>query len=400
MPGQRRSLMLGLSLGALGALGGPFFGCGDSFRTVGFLERRDTALPGGNPTAQVLGLGDLDGDGKLDAAVANSRNEVNVFISKGDGFFATGTVFPVENLNGGGRSIALGDFTGDGRPDVVVGNGGTRNLSIFFNGGDGRLAPSSSNPVDVGCTVVGVAIVDLDGDAQADIVLVCTNQNEVRVLRNRGGTSGFDAAYVLPYGTGQIPTPRQLAAADLDGNGQTDIVVGTEADLRVLTNPGGAMTAAVSMPLNMRAGAIAIGDVNGNGIADVSVLVGQQAVRVYEYATGGTFSQLVDYMNIGQMDRNTNQGLGVGDFLKRGRGDLVVTLPNPSEVKLVVNRGETNMVSQPTVASYEFPTVSGMTGLTVSDNGFAVGDVTGDGLPDVVLRNGSQVSVLVNAALQ
>lgn len=395
-----RRLLLTLSLSALGSgLLASSAGCGESFRTVGFLDRRDTALPGGNPTAQVLGLGDLDGDGKLDAAVANSRNEVNVFISKGDGFFATGTVFPIEQLNGGSRSIAVADFTGDGRPDVVVGNGGTRNLSVFFNGGDGRLSPYSANPVDAACQVVGVALSDLDGDGQADIIVACTNQNELRVLKNRGGSNGFDGSYQLPYGTGQVPTPRHVAAADLDGNGQTDIVVGTDADLRVLTNPGGAMTASVSMPLNMRSGAIALGDFNGNGITDVSVLVGQQQVRVYEYATGGTFSQLVDYMNIGQMSRTTNQGLGIGDFLKRGRGDLVVTLPNPSEVKLVVNRGESNMVSQPTVASYEFPMGNGTTGLTVSDNGFAVGDVTGDGLPDVVLRNGTQVSVLVNASL-
>jgi hypothetical protein len=388
-----RRLLLALSLGALL----PLLGCGESFRSVGFLDRRDTALPGGSSTAQVLGLGDLDGDGKLDAAVASSRNEVNVFISKGDGYFATGTGFALDNLNGN-RSIALGDLTDDGRPDVAVGNGGSRTLNVFFNGGDGRLA-AAGNAIDIGCVVVGVTIVDLDGDTRADIVVACNNPNELRVLKNRGGTSGFDAFYALPFGTGQIPVPRNIAAADLDGNGQADLVVGTEADLRVLTNPGGAMTAQISMPLNLRAGAIAIGDWNGNGLADVAVLVGQQEVRVYEYATGGTFSQLVDYLNIGQMERTTNQSLGVGDFLKRGRGDFVVTLPNPSEVKLVVNRDESNMVKDPTVASYEFPMASGTPVLTVSDNGFAVGDVTGDGLPDVVLRNGAQVSVLVNAAL-
>ena len=89
----------------------------------------------------------------------------------------------------------------------------------------------------------------------------------------------------------------------------------------------------------------------------------------------------------------------MGDFRKSGRSDFVVALQNPSEVRLVVNRGETNMVVQPTVASYQYPMVQGTVGLTVSDNDIAVGDVTGDGLPDIVLRNNTVVSVLINASL-
>jgi hypothetical protein len=73
---------------------------------------------------------------------------------------------------------------------------------------------------------------------------------------------------------------------------------------------------------------------------------------------------------------------------------MVVTLPNPSEVKLVVSRGELNSVPDPTVSSYQF-----QSGVSVCDGCFAVGDVTGDGLFDVVLRNGGAVSVLINNSL-
>ena len=390
-----RRFVLAFSLGALLV---PFAGCSDGFRTVGFLDRLDTALPGGNAQATALGLGDLDGDGKLDAAVVSSRNEVNVFISKGDGFFATGTGYAVEQMNGN-RSMTVADLNADGHPDVVVANGNPHTLNILWNAGDGRLTPFTPASLDAGgCQVVGVEVADLSGDGAPDLIVACQNPNEIHVLKSKGGMSGFEAPYTLSYGpSGQTPAPRQIFAADLDGNGQPDIVLGTETDLRILTNPGTSMTASISTPLPMRAGAVALGDVNGNGVVDVSVLVNQTEVRVFEYATGGNFSQLVDYQNVGQMGRTTNQGLGVGDFLKRGRGDFVVTLPNPSEVKLVVNRNEANNVTQPTAVSYQF---AGATpGLTVSDNGFAVGDVTGDGLPDVVLRNGSNVSVLVNASL-
>jgi len=394
-----RRLVLSLSIGALAA---QLSGCGDGFRTVGFAARVDTPL-GNNRSAVTLGLGDLDGDGRLDAVVTNSQNEVNVLISQGDGRFATGVAYPAEMINNGApRSLAVGDLSGDGRPDVVVGNVQQGNVSLYLNLGDGRLQAVGGNPLSVNCQPVAMALYDLNRDGSSDVVIACNNPSEVHVLKNRGqaGQIALDAPYVLTYeqtvGMSQVPDPRSLAVGDLDGNGDGDVVVGTDNDVRILNNPkeGPRANYTVSVPLAMRPGGVAIADVNGNGVADVAALVSSQEVRAFEYAKGGTFGQLVAYQNLGTSGRGTIQGLGVGDFLKTGRSDFVVALPNPSEVRLVVNRGEVNAVAQPVTASYQY-----RNGLNLSDNGFAVGDVTGDGLPDVVLRNGSMVSALVNASL-
>jgi hypothetical protein len=383
-------LLAGLSLS-------PLFGGGcNNFRTAGFQNPVTTQAAAGK-YLQTLGLGDLDGDGRLDAVVADSSYFVNVLISKGDGTFATGAAYAGDKT-GGSRTIAVGDISGDGRADVVVGVHDGNGMSIYYNQGDGRLAPPSATLLNVGCKPEAFVLADFDGDSHPDIVVACSNPNQVQVLHNKGGTSGFDAPNTLTFdqagSNGNLPTPRSIAVADLNGNGTADIVVGTDSDMRILSDPKvGPRSYPVSIPESMRTVSVAIGDVNGNGVPDVACLVNNQELHVYEYAAGGTFNAVVSYRGVGSNGRSTNQGLAAADFLKQGHTDLVVTLPNPSEVRLVINQSELGPVASPTVASYQY-----QMGLSVSDNCFSVGDVTGDGLPDVAVRSNDSVSVLVNAS--
>jgi hypothetical protein len=369
------------------------------FRTVGFFEHVDTSI-GNSRNVVALGLGDLDGDKRADAVVCNSANELNVLISKGDGSFATGVAYPLPNIGGGPRSMVVGDLTGDGRVEVIVGDVQQNYVSVFYNQGDGRLQAISGNTVTVNCQPVAMVLYDMNRDSLPDLVVACANPNEIHVLKNRGAQNGFDAPYTLAYdqpaGMGNAPAPRSLVVGELNGDGAPDIAVGTDSDLRILNSPNEGPRASymVSVPLTMRVTGLGLGDLNGNGTSDLAVLTSSLDVRGLEYASGGTYNQFVAYQGVGVSGRTTNQGLGVGDFLKTGRSDMVVTLPNPSEIKLVVNRGELGNVASPTASSYQYKT-----GVAVSDNCLAVGDVTGDGLPDLALRNGAQVSVFVNASL-
>ena len=84
---------------------------------------------GSNP--QSVAVGDFNGDGKPDLATANvGSNEVSVLLGSGSGGFGPATNFGVGD---GPFSVAVGDFNGDGKPDLAVANNGSDNVSVLYN---------------------------------------------------------------------------------------------------------------------------------------------------------------------------------------------------------------------------------------------------------------------------
>ena len=81
--------------------------------------------------------GDLFGDGHLDLATANYNGTVSVLVGNaGDGFAPQGI-----RLGSYPDAIVTGDFTGNGRIDLAVVNGGSANVSVLLGNGDGSFAP-------------------------------------------------------------------------------------------------------------------------------------------------------------------------------------------------------------------------------------------------------------------
>lgn len=176
-------LLPGLPLGGFGA---PFDG------TLG--------VPMGGAVPRV---GDLDGDGRDDLVVAVSVNGVStVFVLRGrpDGSFEN----PVRFASGLGpmigqevpQDVVVGDFNGDGHPDVAVlnGNGGAFNVAILAGQGDGSLAAPQLHYVP--WLPSRMAMADFDGDGKPDLVMnALSNRGEgLRVLRN----TAPDLAQVVP----------------------------------------------------------------------------------------------------------------------------------------------------------------------------------------------------------
>ncbi|MGH7150706.1 MAG: FG-GAP repeat domain-containing protein, partial [Planctomycetota bacterium] len=232
------------------------------------------ALPG----SAALAIGDVDGDGDLDAFVGGVQE--HLYLNDGVGIFTdlTSTNLPV--LSDATSSVALADVDGDGDLDALSGNYGQDRL--FVNGGTGVFADVTATnlPVFSGDTR-GIGLGDVEGDGDLDAFL---------------GTYGLGSRLYLNGGTGvfadatatNLPLLPDLtlavALADVEGDGDLDAFTGNHGQSRQLLNAGsGAFADATATdlpPLSESTLAVAVGDLDGDGDLDVYTgVVGQD--RIY-----------------------------------------------------------------------------------------------------------------------
>src|ERR1019366_4226030 len=94
---------------------------------------------GANP--QAVAVGDFNGDGNLDLAIANSTgNTVSVLLGKGDGTFSPKVDYATGSAPQG---VVVGDFNGDGHLDMAVTNSASNTVSVFLGNGDGSFQPKA-----------------------------------------------------------------------------------------------------------------------------------------------------------------------------------------------------------------------------------------------------------------
>jgi hypothetical protein len=118
-----------------------------------------------------LVVSDANNDGKLDViAVNSSSNSISVLLGNRDGTFQS----PIDlGLNVPSTSVAIGDFNGDGLPDLITANYLTTNINVLLATGDGRFTPAAQLPLAASLRPQSVAVADFDGDGRPDIVAAC-----------------------------------------------------------------------------------------------------------------------------------------------------------------------------------------------------------------------------------
>lgn len=369
-----------------------FTGGGASFTASSFATKVD-ATTGINPF--YLTIGDFDGDGKPDIAVTNfSANSVSVlrntsssgtvsFAPKFD--IATGT---------GPIGICTGDLDGDGKLDIAVVNYTAKTVSVLRNtstSGNLSFAPkvdsaTTGNPYNL-------TIRDYDADGKPDIAVAnYTSTNTISLLRNTStvGTISFatKADFTVPGNSASI------ASGDLDGDSKPDIAVanynnaGTAAVFKNNSTTGTMAFAVAAMPAtNASLKLLSIGDVDGDAKPDIAVTnYSSNTVSVIRNtSTGGTttFAPKVDFAT------GTNPfDFAIGDIDGDGKPDIAVANYGSGNISALRNTSTSGAVSFD-------PKVDYATGPSYS---LAIGDLDGNGKPDIVTANynSNTISVLRN----
>ena len=274
-----------------------------------------------------LALGDVDGDGDLDMAVANGRpagQQNRLYLNQGGGHFVDATVqLPVETTST--RVLAFGDLDGDGDQDLVYGNGtiSTAANELLLNDGGGTFRTSA---VDLGTgQTAAVALGDLDGDGDLDVVFA--NEGGLGQLNNlflNDGPERFvNASDRFPFHREETTC---VALGDVDGDGDLDVLFGNSPTLfggaqnRLYRNDGTAhfTDATTSLPAHSeRTFAMVLTDVDGDADLDLVVQNVNQD-RLYLNDGAGTFADAT----AGRLPP-TNGDVHAGDVDGDGDQDLV-----------------------------------------------------------------------------
>jgi hypothetical protein len=387
----------------------------------------NTGFPGGTPAfapqvtfavgngAAAVAAGDINGDGRIDLAVANQTdNTVSVLFNS----TAPGSLTPTFSnqqpfaTGKGPRSVALGDFNGDGHLDLAVANGGSTSpgntVSVLLS----TTAPGAATPsfaaqqtFTVGNGPVSVAVGDVNGDGRPDLATANFQDGTVSVLIDTTSPGSATAAFAAQQTIAAGPGPSAVALGDLNGDGRPDLAVSdsgttgipsnTVSVLLDATTPG-STAAAFSMAQTFATGnapaAVAIGDVNGDGQADLAVASpNDNAVAVLlNTRTPITFSP--SFASTLFPGGSGPISLAVGDFNNDGKPDLAVVDASADSVVVQLNTTPTGAAT---------PTFGTAIALAVGKgpSTVVVADFNGDGKPDLAVANyaAATVSVLLNS---
>lgn len=366
-------------------LGTAHLGSGTTGRV--FLNSTNTDL-GSEPSS--VAVGDFNGDGIPDLAVANS-NTVSILLGQGNGTFIEAVNSPVPTDFGAG-SVAVADFNGDGKLDLAVAtDGSTSNnvnyVDILLGNGDGTFTQAPSNTV--GFAPYSVAVGDFNGDGLPDLAVANYLSNSVTILLGNGNGT-FMQATNSPVTVGAFPDC--VVAGDFNGDGILDLAIANYGDATLtilLGNGNGTFTQAANSPVMVYGSisSISVGDFNGDGKPDLALANVSNANVIILLGNGnGTFSQGPNSPVPVGLHPNS---VAVGDFNGDGIADLAVANSGGDTVTILLGNGSGafSQASNSPVAVGSMP------------NSIATGDFNGDGNPDLAVANANDGTVTVMLSL-
>jgi len=354
-----------------------------------------TVVPnnGINAVPVSIATGDFNGDGKPDLVTANEGLEqdihgtVSILLGEaGAGMFGTSTSFDVAKSP---ESVVVGDFNGDGRPDIATATQKNSMVSILLRANTQSVSFEAVKNFSVGETPMSIAIGDINGDNKPDLVTGNYDSGNISVLMGKEGERVFESAQ--NFGVGEHPAA--VVIVDINGDGKLDIITANAEKnaISILLGTGN-MTPLFeetkTFPVGIDPQSIAMGDFNGDSKLDLAT-ANFSGSNVSILLGTGISTQLFEKKADFQVDGKTN-AIAVGDFNRDGKPDLATANKGNNTVSILLGT-KTGLFRK--AITYK---IDGK-----GPGAIVISDFNGDNKPDLAVTNGDSgnISVLMNTTL-
>jgi hypothetical protein len=346
-----------------------------------------TAMATG-PFPAELAVGDFNGDGNPDLAVTmQGNNRVYIYTGNGNGTFSFAISYIVGSQPAG---IVAVDLNHDGKLDLAVSNRQDNSVSILLGHGNGTFTAAVTYPVGPlpGPIIAG----SFNPDGYTDLVTANTGDvcsppfkpcGSVTLLRNYGDGTFYTGATLYPQ-----DVPSQIATGVFSASGESDIVVTSAVsnEFRVFQGDGGGGFPVTHGPFaTLSASAVVVADFNGDGKSDIAISRSSYGDVSLQHGNGdGTFQSAQIYSE-GAAGANAYSA-AIGDFDGDGFPDLALANYTDNSVAVLHNRiiGNGGFYGPLTLSD----------GVT-SPSAIAIADFNRDGKPDIVVVNSGNDSLTV-----
>ncbi len=314
--------------------------------------------------AAYLAMADFNGDTKPDILAATFLDKVVLMAGNGAGSFTQTNIFTLTNTNTP-SFIGVRDLDGDAKLDIYVPAYDSDTFNVLYGDGTGGVTQQVSTLISF--EPRGAAVGDFNGDGLIDLAAGSFVNGGASVLLNRGGR-------VYPTPVKVDPQDTRIRIADLNYDGYNDLVAGITTVKIYFGSASGTLSAPVAYNFPFDGTAIALGDINGDGKADL-VTTNSNGLTVRFNDGAGGFGTVV----------NTNTSatqLAIGDFNGDGKADLAYP-GSLSGINILQGDGAGNFF------------LVGSVPTTFSISSLKAIDLNGDNRPDFVgVQSGSVMTAL------